>query len=169
MERLIRYLEFVYLLLINLPYLGKPSADKMEFMLSTYRQAFGQDLAYLDKLFYYLYGNRLIFIHEIRGQKAGFVLFRMTSLSELHCPAFAFEKSFQKKGLVIKFIPYCFKYWKEKGFKTMSANIANDNLLSIRLFRIHGFKLMNSGRDRGYYLKLLSLTTLILCQVEGSV
>jgi GNAT superfamily N-acetyltransferase len=152
---LISYLRFLYLLTINLPYLGKPPADKMEFALSTFRQAFGRDLDYLDKLFYYLYGNQLILIYEIQEKKAAFAFFRIAWSSHIHCPYFGFEESFKKKGVAGKFVTHIFKYWKQKGFKTMSAHIMNDNVLSIRLLTLYDFKLVKSEQNRGYYLKVL--------------
>jgi GNAT superfamily N-acetyltransferase len=166
MRRLKNYLEFVYIFLVNLPYLGKPSADKIQFVLSTYRQAFGRDLDYLDKLFYYLYGNQLILIHEVEGEKAGFSLFRIKPFWELHCVYMAIEQSYQKKGEGSKFVAYVLNYWKQKGFKTMSAYIFNHNLVSIRLFTLHGFKLMKSERHRGYYVKYFNYGNSLCSQFE---
>jgi len=130
-----KFIKLVYIYLINLPFLGRPSRETMGLVVEVYEEAFQRRLSFYNNLFYQLYGQELIQIYEIDGHKAGFALFQRHSFKEIHLFAIALKKSFQGKGLAKPFLSQCLDHWREQKFTICSLKVDRNNHSARRLYK----------------------------------
>lgn len=136
-------------------FLGKPSNDTIDFLSFANEKVFLRKLPFQYLSFYYLYGKELIHIYTVEGENAGFALFRIGPLHNIHLTLFGILESFRGKGRSKMFLADSLEYWKKEGFTTASLYVSNHNEIALRVFRSLGFK---PAKDFGK--KIYMVTTL---------
>ncbi len=148
-------INYIYIFIINMRFLGKPSTDTIDFLSFAYEKVFLRKLPFQYLSFYYLYGKQLIHIYTVGGEKAGFALFRIGPLHNIHLTLFGILEPFRGKGQSKLFLADSLTYWKSQGFTSASLYVSNHNEIALRAFRSLGFK---PAKDFGE--KIYMVTTL---------
>ena len=134
------FIKSVYILIVNIRFLGRPSEDNFAFLESTYNQIFHENLTCYHKYFYYFYGKRLLHIYRYKGIKAGFGLFRINPIWTIHMCKFGIVSNLQGRGLAKTFLSESLDYWKREGFKRVSVYIDHKNYIARKTYESVGFE-----------------------------
>jgi len=145
---IINRLKVIYIFVVNIQFLGKPSKENLNYVFSVFKEVFKRELSYFDRLFYCIYGRKLIHVFLYDGGKAGFALFRINPLWDLHLYSFALAESFKGKSLAKIFLSKSIYFWKTRGFKKLSLIVEKDNHVALKVYKSLGFdsvKILNNN------------------------
>lgn len=147
--------RYIYIMLINLPFLGRPPKPVMEFLASAYIQIFPPNFPLGYKLFYFFFGNQLIHIFKYHDESAGFALFRIGPVGNIHLCSMGILAPFRGKGLSKPFLAECLEYWQKAGFKSASLYVGNTNHIAIKTYKALGYKIIKTIDNKQFMFKLL--------------
>lgn len=154
-QTIISLLKTFYILLINMPFWGKPEEANLTFLLFAYSQVFHDNLSRYHRLFYYIFGKKLMHIYEYEGEKAGFGLFRINPLWTMHMCKFGILNKFQGKGLAKVFLRSSLNHWQASGFKRFSVYVDPENPVAQKSYESVGFKPLEVLKTQIYMEKAI--------------
>lgn len=139
-------IQYSYVLIVNLPYWGRPSKDTLQFIVSGYKEAFLVDIPLGYRFFYSLYGKDLIHILTVNGSPSGFALFRSGPRGNIHIVSLATLQAARGKGLAKPFLAASLKYWESRKFTSASVTVSSANKIALKIYESLEFKtIMNFG------------------------
>lgn len=148
-------IRYTYIILINLAFLGKPSKPVLEFLASAYIQIFPPNFPLGYKWFYSFFGKRLIRICKYHDEPAGFALFRIGPLRDIHLCSMGILAAFRGKGLSKPFLAECLEYWQKAGLKSASLYVDKTNHIAIKTYKSLGYEVVKTIDNKLFMFKSL--------------
>jgi ribosomal protein S18 acetylase RimI-like enzyme len=147
--------RYIYIILINLPLLGRPAGHIMEFLTLAYTQIFPPNYPLSYRWFYYFFGKKLIRICKYHNESAGFALFRIGPVGNIHLCSMGILKKFRGKGLSKPFLTECLEYWQKAGFRSASLYVDKTNHIAIKTYKSLHYQVVKNIDNKQFMFKNL--------------
>lgn len=144
-----------YIFITNMGFLGFLPQGALEFLNVSYQEVFQKNFPFNYRIFYTLYGKKLVHIYDANHEKIGFALFRSGPRENIHLCSMGILNKFRGKGLSNPHLSKSLARWKQEGFKSSSLYVEITNVIAVRTYKSLGYQPMKYIDDMIYMTKIL--------------
>lgn len=145
----------LYIVIINLRFLGSAPQGTLRFLDSAYKDVFQKTFPLYYQIFYRLFGKKLSHIYNYNNEKIGFALFRSGPKNNIHLCSMGILSNFQGNRLSRPLLSESLVFWKQEGFKSSSLYVEKSNVIAVKTYISIGYQPIKYIGDMVYMAILL--------------